>query len=262
MKKLLFSIALIVCAMFFSGCTLTKHLVYFQNIDTVNLAQGEMRPKIKIKPNDELTINVTSITPEAAAPFNFNANSVNAGSYMGSTGSIYTYIVDKDGEINFPVLGKIKVEGKTRPELEDYICEQIQPYFSEQEKPVVKVRISNFKVIVIGAAGPSVINVPNERMSIIEALAKSGDISLYGKKTNIMLIREDAKGEKMTARYNINDANILNSPYYFLEQNDIIYVEPHKIQARNADISANTFWTSLTSLGMSLATMVVAITKW
>ena len=262
MKKLLIIFSLVVSVMMFSGCTLSKHLVYFQNIDTVNLAKGEMRPKIQIKPNDELTINVTSITPEAAAPFNFNASSVNTGSNMGSAGSIYTYIVDKDGEINFPVLGKIKVQGLTRTELEDHLTEMIKPYFTETENPVVKVRISNFKVIVIGASGPTVITVQNERISIIEALARGGDISLYGKKTNILLIRENDKGEKMTARYNINDAEILNSPYYFLEQNDIVYVEPHKIQARNADIHANTFWTQLTSLGMSLATMAIAISKW
>ena len=261
MKKLLIFISLTVSAMLFTGCTLTKHLTYFQNIDTVNLAQGEMRPKIKIKPNDELTINVTSITPEAAAPFNFNASAVNAGSYMGSTGSIYTYIVDKDGMINFPVLGKIRVQGMTRPELEDFLTAQIKPYFTENENPVVKVRISNFKVTVIGAIGTNVITVDNERMSIIEAIARCGDLNIYGKRPNILLIRENEKGEKMTARFNINDANILNSPYYFLEQNDIIYVEPHKMQARSADMNANTFWMPLTSMAFSLATMVIAISK-
>ena len=262
MKKILFSLALIVSAMLFSGCTLTKHLTYFQNIDSVNLAQGEMRPHITIKPNDELTINVTSVTPEAAAPFNFNASSVNSGSYMGSTGSIYTYIVDKDGMINFPVLGKIKVQGKTRPKVEDYIAELIKPYFSAKEQPVVKVRISNFKVTVMGAIGTRVLTVQNERMSIIEAIAQCGDLNIYGKRPNILLIREDAKGEKTTARFNINDANILNSPYYFLEQNDIIYVEPHKMQARSADVNSYTFWAPLTSMVFSLATMVIAITKW
>jgi polysaccharide export outer membrane protein len=181
---------------------------------------------------------------------------------MGSTGSIYTYIVDKDGMINFPVLGKIKVQGKTRPEVEDYIAELIQPYFSAKEKPVVKVRISNFKVTVMGAIGTRVLTVQNERMSIIEAIAQCGDLNIYGKRPNILLIREDAKGEKTTARFNINDANILNSPYYFLEQNDIIYVEPHKMQARSADVNSYTFWAPLTSMVFSLATMVIAITKW
>ncbi|MBR2185524.1 MAG: polysaccharide biosynthesis/export family protein [Prevotella sp.] len=262
MKKILLFFGVLACAFMFTGCTLTKHLVYFKNIDTVNLAKGEMRPKIKIKPNDELTINVTSVTPEAAAPFNFNATSVNGGSYAGTAGSIYTYIVDKDGMINFPVLGKIKVQGKTRPELEDYLTEQIQPYFTENEKPVVKVRISNFKVTVIGAIGTNVITVDNERMSIIECIARCGDLNIYGKRPNILLIRENEKGEKITARFNINDANILNSPYYFLEQNDIIYVEPHKIQARSADLNANLFWTQIVSATVSLAAMVIAITKW
>ena len=138
MKKILFSLALIVSAMLFSGCTLTKHLTYFQNIDSVNLAQGEMRPHITIKPNDELTINVTSVTPEAAAPFNFNASSVNSGSYMGSTGSIYTYIVDKDGMINFPVLGKIKVQGKTRQRLRIILQNLLSLTSQQRNSPLLR----------------------------------------------------------------------------------------------------------------------------
>lgn len=254
MKKIVIALVLIVSAMLFSGCTLTRHLTYFQNIDTVNLAQGEMRPTIRIKPNDELSISVSSLTPEAAAPFNMNAS---VGDSQGNG-----YIVDKDGTINYPVLGRLKVQGLTRSEVEDTITTLIKPYFAVDEKPIVKVRISNFKVTVIGAIGTSVITVENERMSIIECIARCGDLQLYGKRPNILLVREDENGEKTTARFNINDANILNSPYYFLEQNDIIYVEPHKIQARNADLSANMFWVQMPSIALSVATMVVAITRW
>lgn len=261
MKKILYSLVLVVAVMMFSGCTLTRHLTYFQNIDTVDIYSQKMMPEVRVKPNDELTINVTSVTPEAAQPFNMNASMGNMYNSGGSAATIYAYTVDHDGYINFPVLGKVMVQGLTRPEVEEKLTELIKPYFVETENPVVKVRLSNFKVTVIGAIGTRVLTVQNERMSIIEAIAQCGDLQTLGKRTNILLVRENAEGQKTTARFNINDANIFNSPYYFLQQNDIIYVEPHKMQARNADVSSYTFWTPLTSLAISLSTFVISITK-
>lgn len=260
MKKIFILLAICVMAIAFTGCTMTKQLAYFQNIDSVDLTKGMPAPQTKVKVNDELTIIVSSINPEAAEPFNMNMRNGNVGS-TAATNSAYSYIVDPDGNINFPVLGKINVLGLTRIQVEDKIAGLIKPYFAESENPVVKVRTSNFKVTIIGEAGASVVNVSGERMSIIELLAQSGDISMYGKRKNIMLIRENSNGEKMVRRYDINDAEILNSPYYFLEQNDIVYVEPRKIKARSADISSWTFWTPLTSLALSLSTMIISLTK-
>lgn len=260
MRKILVILAISVMAIAFTGCTMTKQLAYFQNIDSVDLTKGMPAPQTRVKVNDELTILVSSINPKAAEPFNMNLSNTYTNNSMAGN-SAYSYIVDPEGNINFPVLGKLNVLGLTRVEVEDKIASLIKPYFAEEENPVVKVRTSNFKVTIIGEAGARVVNVTGERLSIVELLAQSGDISMYGKRKNIMLIRENSKGEKMVRRYDINDAEILNSPYYFLEQNDIVYVEPRKIKARSADISSWTFWTPLTSLALSLSTMIISLTK-
>lgn len=265
MKKILVIFSIFVVSMAFTGCVMTKQVAYFQNIDSISLSSSKMMSEIHIKPNDELTILVSSVTPEAAEPFNMNLSTRMTSTSMSNTTAgrgMYSYIVDKDGYINFPVVGKIKVVGLSRPEAEEYIANQIKPYFAEEEKPVVKVRYTSFRVTVIGEVGSSrVINVDNERLSIIEALAQAGDLSVYGKRPNVLLVRENDEGEKMAIRYNLNDANIFNSPYYYLQQNDIVYVEPQKARARSADVSSYTFWTPLSSLALSVATLIISLTK-
>ncbi|MBR6191647.1 MAG: polysaccharide biosynthesis/export family protein [Prevotella sp.] len=263
MKKILSFVVLAAMTMAFTSCVMTKQVAYFQNLDSVNLAGLKDMPQIRIKPNDELTIIVSSLDPDAARPFNMSLTAT-ANAYNNSTASktLYSYIVDSEGNVNFPVVGKLKLEGMTRPEAETFIAQSIKPYFADGETPIVKVRYSSFKVTVIGeVSGSRVLSVENERLSIIEALAQCGDLSVYGKRPNILLIRESADGEKMTARFNLNDANILNSPYYYLQQNDIIYVEPHKARARSADVSSYTFWTPISSVLISLATLTISLTK-
>ena len=264
MKKFLLLIAVMTLMVGFSSCTMTKEFTYFQNMDSVSLAGIKMRPVIHIKPNDELTITVSSTNPEAALPFNSQLNSRNNGSY-GSTSvysQLYSYIVDQDGYINYPVIGKVKVKGMTRPECEAFLAEQIRPYFAASENPVVKVRFSSFKVTIIGEVGGTrTLTVTNERINILEALAQAGDLSVYGKRPNILLIRENDEGEKMVARYNLNDARTLNSEYYYLQQNDIVYIEPHKSKARSADVSSYTFWTPISSVLLSLATFAISLSK-
>lgn len=264
MKKLLVVFSLFVIALSFTGCVMTKQVAYFQNMDSVDLSGQKAMPEIHIKPNDELTILVSALNPEAARPFNMSTTATSNTMSGNSTASksLYSYIVDTDGNINFPVVGKIQLAGLTRPQAEDMIAKVIKPYFAEDENPIVKVRYSSFKVTVIGeVSGTKVLNVENERLSIIEALAQCGDLSVYGKRPNILLVRESAEGEKTTARFNLNDANIFNSPYYYLQQNDVIYVEPHKARARSADVSSYTFWTPIASVLISLATFTISLTK-
>lgn len=264
MKKILFVLMTSFSMLMLTGCVMTKEQAYFQNMDSVSLEGIKMRPEIHIKPNDELTITVTSTNPEAAEPFNMT---LRGGNYsMTSMGNVaqqlYTYVVDQDGYINFPVIGKVKVVGMTRPECEEFLLQQIKPFFAVDERPVVKVRFSSFTVTIIGEVGTSkMINVSNERLSIIEALAQAGNLSVYGKRPNVLLIRELPNGEKITARYNLNDANMLNSEYYYLQQNDVVYIEPHKSKARSADVSSYTFWTPISSVLLSVATLIISLTK-
>ena len=265
MKKLLIALCVFSSAILFSGCMSTKYVSYFQNMDSVDISANKTLSEVHIKPNDELTILVSSVNSLAAEPFNMNISSGSYTSSIGSTASnsLYSYIVDKEGNINFPVVGKLNVLGLTRPEIEQFITSKIKPYFAESETPVVKVRLSSFHVTVIGEVnGSKTISVSNERISIVEALAQCGDLTIYGNRPNILLVREDAQGHKTKARFNLNDANLFNSPYYYLEQNDIVYVEPNKTKARNSDIGSSTsIWISATSIVLSVASLLVNILK-
>jgi polysaccharide export outer membrane protein len=173
------------------------------------------------------------------------------------------YLVDNDGNITYPILGKIHVSGLTKTQTERLISEKIAPYMSKDAKPIVTVRMSNYKISVLGEVGrPSTLTVGNEQISILEALAQAGDLTIYGKRDNIKLIREDSLGEKHIYKLNINDANLINSPYYYLQQNDVVYVEPNKAKAHNSEIGSMTsIWFSATSIILSVASLLYNIIK-
>lgn len=132
---------------------------------------------------------------------------------------------------------------------------------ASNEKPVVTVRMSSYHITVVGEAGSRIVPVSTEKMSIVEALASAGDMTMYGRRDNILLIREDKNGQKSTHRLDISSAEILNSPYYYLQQNDIIYIEPNKSKINRQAISNNSIWISATSMVVSLASVVVALLK-
>ena len=136
-------------------------------------------------------------------------------------------------------------------------------YLAATENPIVTVRMASYRVTVIGEVGhPGVVQVPTEKMSVIEALAQSGDLTIYGKRDNVMLIREDATGQKEVHRLNLNDANLINSPYYYLQQNDVIYVEPNNVKAKNSGIgSSTTIWFSFIGIVTSVASLLVNILR-
>ena len=140
---------------------------------------------------------------------------------------------------------------------------KVQPYLAKNENPIVTVRMSSYRITVTGEVGhPGVIPVATEKMSVIEALAQAGDLTIYGKRDNVMLIREDASGQKHEVRLNLNDANLINSPYYYLQQNDILYVEPNSVKAKNSAIgSSTTIWFSFIGIVTSVASLLVNILR-
>ena len=217
----------------------------------------------KIMPKDQLTITVITTDPQASAPFNLSVTNTvgTSGQLSSGGGSLQGYLVDNTGYINFPVIGKIHVAGLTKGQCEDLILSKLKPYLSEQEKPVVTVRMASYRVTVLGEVGhPSVVPVSTEKMSVLEAIAQAGDLTIYGQRNNVMLIREDAAGEKHVYRLNLNDANLFNSPYYYLQQNDIIYVQPNGVKAKNSDIgTSTTLWMSFVSIAISIASFVVNV---
>lgn len=247
-----------------TSCISTKKTVYFANKDEVDLSLSKTLYDAKIMPKDILQIRVFTMTPEASEPFNLMKTMPTSSSSNNSNqGSIYDYLVDNDGNITYPVIGVVHLGGLSKKEAEDLIKSKIQPYMSETENIVVHVRMINYKYAVLGGVEhPGVFTTQNEKVNILEAIAQAGDLTTFAHRDRIFLIRETIDGQKEFHQLDINDANIISSPYYYLQQNDVIYVEQKKIQARNAFISANTsVWFSLASSLMSIATFILALSK-
>ena len=250
-----------------SSCGSVKNVAYLQNSDSIFFASSEYLYDARIMPKDILTITVNTVNPEASAPYNLVVstalNTGNSGQNIGSQRALQTYLVDNSGNIDFPVLGTLTVGGLTKSECEKMIHDKLLPYLNATENPVVTVRMSNYKISVLGEVNrPGMFTVSNEKINILEALAQAGDLTIYGVRDKVKLIREDAKGRKDVITLNLNDANIINSPYYYLQQNDIVYVEPNKVKARNSTIGqSTTIWLSATSILVSLTSLLYNVLK-
>ncbi|MEG1573589.1 MAG: polysaccharide biosynthesis/export family protein [Bacteroidales bacterium] len=226
----------------------------------------------KIAPGDELSVNIESDDIESIAIFNKQqiktgsdnisiiGNSGNVNSNNVTSGNIY--YVDNDGNIKMPIIGKVNVAGLTRFEIERLIASLIYPQYVKQE-PLVNVHINNFKITVLGdVVSPGIIDVQSDKINILELLARAGDLSITGRRDNIMLIRTNNDGSRETFRYNLNDKYLLLSPYFYLKQNDFIYVEQNRSKARSAFTmpSVVTFGMGLLSTALSVTTLVMTIT--
>ena len=263
MKKYFFFVLLVALV---TSCKAPKNVAYIQNSDYVDLSQSAFLYDARIMPKDILTITVNTVNPEAAEPFNLVVRSTlssNSNRIGGNTGALQTYLVDNEGGIDFPVLGHIKVGGLTKQECEKLIHDKIMPYLNASENPVVTVRMSSYSISVLGEVSrPGSYQVSREKINILEALAQAGDLTIYGVRENVKLIREDAKGHKEIHTINLNDANLLMSPYYYLQQNDILYVEPNKVKSQNSAIGqSTTLWISATSILISMASLLYNILK-
>ena len=262
MKKYSYFVVILLVALV-SSCRAPKNVAYLQNSDNVYLS-SEYLYDAKIMPKDILSITVNTVNPEAAEPFNLIIrNTLYSNSVATSGGSLQTYLVDNAGMIDFPVLGRLKVGGLTKSECEKLIHDKIMPYLNANENPVVTVKMSSYSISVLGeVARPGSYQVSREKINILEALAQAGDLTIYGVRENVKLIRENAKGHKEIHTINLNDANLLTSPYYYLQQNDIVYVEPNKVKSRNSSIGqSTTLWISATSILISMASLLYNILK-
>jgi polysaccharide biosynthesis/export protein len=216
----------ILIAVIITSCTNTRSATYFVGQKDAEIPAVNETPKAIIQSSDVLNINVTSMSTQPNNLFNIsNASASLAGSNsfaLQSSG----YLVNREGYIKLPYLGDVKAAGLSSEELEDSITNGILAQ-KLMIDPIVTVRHLNFKVTVLGEVmRPTVINVPNEKISILEALGMAGDLTIYAKRNNILLVREEG-GKKITKRLNLNSNDILTSPYYYLKANDVIYVEPN-----------------------------------
>lgn len=210
-------ISLIMLSLF--GCNSYEKVLYFQDLDRSNVRKEEIKnyTPLAIQTEDILEINVSSLNPEASAVFSFS--SAKSGSSSGSE-----YLVDHAGQINFPLLGVVKVAGSTTSELREELRKKLLIYLKE---PIINIRLINFKVSVIGdVARPGVYNVANEKITIPEVLSMAGDLNLSAKRNNVLLIREQDGGRQ----YIPIDLtkNVFQSPYYYLKNNDLLYVQPDR----------------------------------
>lgn len=239
---------LIFLSLLFSACQSYKKVPYLQDAEVLKQANTQVAPMqdAKLMPGDEISILVSTSDPVVSQPFNAQGN---------------TFLLDNEGNINYPVLGKLSMSGLTSREAENLITERLKAYV--KERPTVVVRMSGFKVSVLGeVASPGVYPVVNEQINVLEALAMAGDLTIYGVRDNVKLIREDQDGRKQFVTLNLNDADLLLSPYYQLQQNDILYVTPNKVKAQGAGIGqSTTLWISGFSVLVSIASLLVNILR-
>ena len=255
----------LIALMLLAACGTQKDVPYFQNAESVDLSKSQYLFDAKIMPKDQLTITVSTTNDEAATPFNLTVPTpytVNSRSTY-SQAMLQTYLVDNAGNINFPILGSIHVGGLTKSQAEKMIQDQIKPFMAEAENPIVTVRMPGYQISVIGeVARPGTFTVSREKISILEALAQAGDLTIYGQRKNVQLIREDSTGQKSIHIFDLTDANIINSPYFYLQQNDVIYVTPNKVKAQNSSVgSMTTLWFSATSILSSLTSLLYNILR-
>lgn len=263
MKKYVILLAVI----FLASCQSYKKVPYLQDAEVINQThQAETLYDAKIMPKDLLTIVVSCTNPELAVPFNLvAATPLSVGGVQAqqitTQPTLQQYLVDNEGRINFPVLGTLKVGGLTKSQAEQLIVQNLKPYI--KETPIVTVRMSNYKISVLGeVARPGTFTISNEKVNLLEALAMAGDMTVWGVRDNVKLIRETAAGKQEIVTLDLNKTETILSPYYWLQQNDVIYVTPNKAKARNSDIGNSTsLWFSATSILVSLASLLVTIFK-
>ncbi len=248
-------IYLVVC----TSCYSTKKAVYFLNQQDTSLTSSNAAPVVVIRNNDLLSISVSSLSSQASSVFNSpNTTSTSSTNQTTNTPQATGYLVSIDGYIKYPFLGKIKAAGLTEQALEDTITQALVDRKLLVD-PIVTIRHLNFKVTVLGEVGhPSVITVTSEKISFLEALGLAGDLTIYAKRNNVLLVREE-NNKKIVRRIDLNSSTFFMSPYYYLKSNDIIYVEPNN--ARIASASRSQFLLPIIFSGLSFAAILLQVAR-
>lgn len=249
-----------------SACATQKRVLYLQDVEsgaTIELPDNYM---IRIKPLDELTIVVNGRNPELALPFNSSSNynsltGAPAASSSTSEHNLQVFTVDEQGYISMPIIGRVECAGKTRRELAAEIEAMIvaRGYMTE---PSVNVRFTDLTISVLGEVNkPGRYTINRDQITILEAIALAGDLTIYGMRDDIAVVRE-VEGKSIVTKLDIRSKEIFSSPCYYLEQNDVVIVNPNKYRAATSEINQNrSFWISLVSTGVAVATLVITLFK-
>ncbi|MDR1591515.1 MAG: polysaccharide export protein [Prevotellaceae bacterium] len=236
----------------------SRNVSYFKDLATGHQQLSTETFETVIAIGDHLSIIVSGTTPEAVAVFNLPlvTRQLNT-SQLNTTPAIQSYTVDVDGAINFPVLGKLQVAGLKKTQVVALIEERLKAYVAD---PIVVVQILNFKITVLGeVTNPGTYTIENERVTFLEALGLAGDMTIYGRRDNVLLIRENQDGGKSFVRIDIYSTDLVSSPYYYLQQNDVLYIEPNSVRLRAASSANMGIYLSAISTFTSTVTMVAAL---
>lgn len=262
LKKLQFWGYVMVVLLSFSACTSSKKILYLQDVKPLVKQDIENKYEVKIHNDDMLAIMINSKNPELALPFNMPLVSYQVGYQNSYSQRILGYLVDSDGDIDFPILGKIHVAGMTRKGLTEYLKQRLidEDYIKD---PIVTVQFLNFKISVMGEVNrPGSFDINSDRITLLEALSKAGDLTIYGRRDRVAVIRE-VDGVRTILYHDLRSSDIFQSPCYYLQQNDIVYVEPNKAKAAQSRINQNntvSVWTSVISVLTSIVTLIL-VTK-
>ena len=250
-----------------TSCDSSKNVTYLQDIDVNTISTVDSEHSITIQPKDMLSIVVTSKDPELSAMFNLPTVSYQTGSEItserNSSQRLMGYVVDEEGYIDFPALGRIKVADMNRWQLQDYIKEEITRQGLLKEM-VVTVEFMNFKISILGEVKtPGSYKIEGDKVTILEAISMAGDLTIYGKREEVYVIREEGD-ERTTYNVDLRSTSLFRSPVYYLKQNDIVYVQPNKVRAGQSTINENnmksvTLWMSIASLLSSIGVLISTI---
>ncbi len=233
------------------SCVSKKKILYLQDLEQIADNPANVNYNITIRGNDLLTINVSALNPDAVAPFNqplVSRTSING--VVQTAQQLQTYLVSVDGKIEFPLIGTVKLAGLTRTQATEKLKELVSKYV---KNPIINVRILNFKVSVLGEVQrPGTFTINDERITILEALGLAGDMTIFGDRKNVKIIRE-INGVKSYGELDFTSSSIIDSPFYYLQQNDVVIVSPNKAQIQSSSFNRNT------SVFISIAGIIISV---
>lgn len=235
-KRLYLPLFILITTLFLSSCASRQDLVYFQDADKE--IELSVKYVLTYKPDDLITISVSALDMDAVRPFNlYVAAFRGTANGITSTPSLQTYLIDATGNIDFPVIGTVPIGGLSRKEATRLVTDKLHPYIKD---PIVNIRITNFKISVLGEVNaPGTFNIPNERVTLPEALGLARDLKIQGRRANILIIRE--VDGKITKNYiDLRTNALFSSPFYYLQQNDVVYIEPNNSRIKESRVNPNT----------------------
>lgn len=271
MKYILKTAIAIAAAAVLASCNPTtwKNINYLQDVESDAKMDMAINQGIIIQPQDQLSITVVSRDPKLASQFNNSVSMYYTGSEIGGSSGqqrVTGYVVDNDGYINFPALGKIKVAGMNRWALQEMIENDLASMGMLKDARVT-VEFMNFRISVLGeVSSPGTYNITGDKITIFQALALARDLTIYGQRDNIRVVREQ-NGERQIFVVDLRDSEIFNSPAYYLQQNDVVYVTPNSVRAGQSTINENyfksgAFWVSLGSIAISVTNLVATLIRY